>query len=118
MDQFSASLSSSGTYRCRKLVASDTSLSTARTIESCGLGISSAITLLPVRAVLFVSSAISLTIVAKIAPRVYSHRHLITSGRCLVVPIGNQVDVLPALKDGASTTVFPSPIEGSGTTRV
>jgi hypothetical protein len=29
-----------------------------------------------------------------------------------------QVDVLPALKDGASTAVFPSPIEGSGTTWV
>src|SRR5688572_18472706 len=28
------------------------------------------------------------------------------------------VDVLPALKDGASTAVFPSPIEGSGSTWV
>ena len=29
-----------------------------------------------------------------------------------------RVDVLPALKDGASTAVFPSPIEGSGSTWV
>ena len=28
------------------------------------------------------------------------------------------VDVLPALQDGASTAVFPSPIEGSGTTGI
>ena len=28
----------------------------------------------------------------------------------------HNVDVLPALKDGASTAVFPSPIEGSGST--
>jgi hypothetical protein len=28
------------------------------------------------------------------------------------------VDVLPALKDGASTAVFPSPVEGSGITQV
>ena len=28
------------------------------------------------------------------------------------------VDVLPALQDGASTAVFPSPIEGEGTTGI
>jgi hypothetical protein len=29
-----------------------------------------------------------------------------------------KVDVLPAVNDGASTAVFPSPIEGSGSTWV
>jgi hypothetical protein len=38
------------------------------------------------------------------------------TGRLNLTP--EEVDVLPALKDGASTAAFPSPIESSGTTWV
>ena len=55
---------------------------------------------------------------ATVSGKCHVSKQLCEDRRFIGSKVVHRVDVLPALKDGASTAVFPSPIEGSGTTWV